>query len=258
MEYPEILDKIQTAYRRILGENLVGIYVHGSIAFGCFRWDKSDIDFLVVTRREPPLPQKEELLRCLLALEREGACPPKGFEMSAVLERDCRNFVYPTPYTLHYSAAFRQQCQQDLSGFCQRMRGTDRDLAAHFTVIRAVGITLWGEEIPSLFGPVPREDYLDSILGDAKSAGENLSKDPVYGILNLCRVLAYQREGAVLSKKDGGLWGLKALPPFCRPVVEAALSSYGSGGPFVRYEAVLRRFSACLLGQIFSDREKER
>lgn len=45
MEYQEILRKIATAYTKILQDNLAGIYVHGSIAFGCFHWSKSDIDF---------------------------------------------------------------------------------------------------------------------------------------------------------------------------------------------------------------------
>ena len=51
MEYQEILRKIATAYTKILQDNLAGIYVHGSIAFGCFHWSKSDIDFLVVDRK---------------------------------------------------------------------------------------------------------------------------------------------------------------------------------------------------------------
>lgn len=41
----EILQKIKTSYQEILADKLVGIYVHGSIAFQCFNWKKSDIDF---------------------------------------------------------------------------------------------------------------------------------------------------------------------------------------------------------------------
>ncbi|WP_161567304.1 hypothetical protein [Acidilutibacter cellobiosedens] len=39
---------IHGEYQTILGDNLVGIYVHGSIAFGCFHEEKSDIDFIAV------------------------------------------------------------------------------------------------------------------------------------------------------------------------------------------------------------------
>ncbi|MCI9405406.1 MAG: DUF4111 domain-containing protein [Oscillospiraceae bacterium] len=251
MEYPKVLDEIKVFYEKTLQENLVGIYVHGSIAFGCFRWEKSDIDFLVVTRQEPFDAQKQELVRKLLELDRKGFCPPKGFEMSAVLAEHCRDFVYPTPYTLHYSSAYSRQCREDLPGFCQRMRGTDRDLAAHFTVLRAEGFALCGAPVQEVFGPVPKACYLDSILGDAKDAQQGIVQDPVYFILNLCRVLAYQREEKVLSKKDGGLWGLTALPGRYHPVVQAALSSYGGGEPLDLDPDRLRDFSGYLLGQIF-------
>lgn len=251
MEYPKALDEIKVFYENILRENLVGIYVHGSIAFGCFQWEKSDIDFLVVTRREPSASQKEKMVRKLLELDGAGLCPPKGFEMSAVLAEHCRDFVYPTPYTLHYSNAYSRQCREDLPGFCRRMRGTDRDLAAHFTVVRAVGFALCGEPVQAVFGPVPKECYLDSILGDAKDAQKGILQDPVYFILNLCRVLAYQKEGKVLSKKDGGLWGLTALPDRYRSVVEEALASYGGETPFDFAPDGLQDFSAYLLGEIF-------
>ena len=43
-----LLDTVAGRYEEILGKNLVGIYAHGSLAFGCFSWERSDIDFLVV------------------------------------------------------------------------------------------------------------------------------------------------------------------------------------------------------------------
>lgn len=41
----ELLNRIKISYQNILKDGLVGIYVHGSIAFECFHWDQSDIDF---------------------------------------------------------------------------------------------------------------------------------------------------------------------------------------------------------------------
>jgi streptomycin 3"-adenylyltransferase len=40
MNPSEILSVISREYQLILGENLCGIYVHGSLAFGCFNWNK--------------------------------------------------------------------------------------------------------------------------------------------------------------------------------------------------------------------------
>ena len=58
MSWQEIMAQICRRWSEILGDTLTGIYVHGSIAFGCFQPQKSDIDFLAVVSRPPALPQK--------------------------------------------------------------------------------------------------------------------------------------------------------------------------------------------------------
>ena len=135
-----LLKAIVREYRRILGSSLAGIYLHGSAAFGCFRWQTSDIDLLVAVKAPPSALQKEALVRALLA--QNGAAPPAGFEMSVVLARCCRQFVWPVPYELHFSNMHRASFEKDLPAACARMHGADKDLAAHFAVTRAAGITL--------------------------------------------------------------------------------------------------------------------
>ena len=54
-----------------------------------------------------------------------------------------------------------------------------------------------------VFGRVSSEEYFDSIWCDIKDAAEEIADNPVYIILNLCRVLAYKRNGYVFSKQEG-------------------------------------------------------
>ena len=63
-----LLKRICDAYRAILGDKLTGVYLHGSLAFGCFTWATGDIDFLVVA--ESPLTQaeKETLVRVITTI----------------------------------------------------------------------------------------------------------------------------------------------------------------------------------------------
>lgn len=249
MDWRGIMDRICSGYRDILGENLLGIYVHGSIAFGCYNPHKSDIDFLVVTERAPDLLQKQHML-CLL-MQLAPCAPEKGIEMSVVLRRDCRDFSYPTPYQLHYSAAHHAAYEQDLAGHCLRLQGTDADLAAHFTVTRAVGIALIGPEPQEMFAPVPPEDYLASIRYDVESAAEDVRENPVYVILNLCRVLAYMREGAVISKAQGGLWGLQRLPQQYHGLLTGALNAYRGDGAYHADAEAEQQFVNMMLNEIF-------
>lgn len=143
--------------------------------------------------------------------------PSKGLEVSAVLEAYCRAFIHPAPYELHYSPMHRARCLRDLPAYCAEMHGADPDLAAHFTVARAVGLTLWGPPAESMFGPVPRAAYLDSIRQDVGTACSDIRRTPASTTLNLCRTLAFAQEGLVLSKEQGGHLGrVPSAAPTCR------------------------------------------
>lgn len=248
MQWRGLMDRIVAAYREILGENMVGVYVHGSIAFGCFHPEKSDIDFLVVTETAPDWLQKQRMIRVLMELAPEA--PQKGFEMSLVLRENCRNFVHPTPYELHYSIAHHEAYASDMAGHLERLHGVDPDLAAHFTVTRAVGIALVGPEPAEMFAPVPWEAYWDSIRGDVESAEADVPENPVYVVLNLCRVLTARREGAVLSKAQGGQWGLENLPQQWHAPMQAALNAYETGEKCDCEARLLQDFAAMMLKEI--------
>ena len=250
MTKDELLNEIRVSYSHILGDRLVGIYVHGSIAFGCFDPRISDIDFLVIVDRPLSLQEKTELIEVLLSLEPKS--PPKGLEMSIVLRSVCDPFVYPTPYELHYSATYTEAAHRDLAQYCTDMHGTDKDLAAHFTVTRSVGKVLCGKPISEVFGDVPCEAYLDSIRFDVENAVEDISEHPVYIILNLCRVAAFLREGLVISKKEGGLWGLSHLPESYHGIICSALAAYLEGQPYVKNDSLEKSFAAMMVAEIFA------
>lgn len=230
MTAKKLLEKIAEEYRSILGTKLTGIYVHGSLAFGCYNEKMSDIDFIAAVNEPLSLDEKKAIIASLSQLEHNA--PEKGFEMSVVLAEYCRNFVYPTPFELHYSAAYRRDAANDIEFFCERMYGEDHDLAAHFTVIREVGFAVCGEPISNLFGEVPRECYLDSITRDIAGAAEDIEYNPVYYTLNLCRVLSYIESGKVHSKEQGAQWAMGNVPPVFSVVISEALDYYRTAKSF--------------------------
>lgn len=224
------MDRVTDGYREILGNKLVGVYVHGSAAFGCFRWEVSDIDFLAVVNA--PLTQEERvaLIRCLLWIVPDA--PEKGLEMSVVTAEVCRNFVYPTPFELHFSNSYLEACLADAEGYCARPHGGDPDLAGHFAVTRACGIAWYGAPIEDVFAPVPRGALMKSILNDVADAQDGgVHENPVYFVLNLCRTIACAEQGLMLSKAGGGQWALEKLPEEYHPVIRAALNAYTKDMP---------------------------
>ena len=243
-----LLETLKSVHLDIFGTKLTGIYLHGSLAFGCFRWENSDIDFLTVVNAPVTESEKQALLAWILSVQE--LCPPKGLEMSIVEEHCCQIFRYPTPYLFHYSNGHLENAMKDPAAYCAAMHGTDPDLAAHLTVTRAVGIPLYGPATADLFAPVPAGDYLSSLLYDVENMEGDIAAAPVYCTLNLCRVLAYCRDGKVLSKAEGALWGLTHLEPVWHPILRQAADAYRFGTAMTAEEDTLHRFAVRCLGEI--------
>ena len=53
-------------------------------------------------------------------------------------------------------------------------------------------------------------------------------------ILNLCRVLAFLKEDLILSRNEGGVWGINHLPDLYVPLVQAALLLYTNTGSMLQ------------------------
>jgi len=243
-----LLQKIKARYAELLEENLVGIYLHGSLAEGSFRWASSDIDFLAVVKEPPALEKKIALVQCLFDMEKDA--PPKGLEMSVVLARYCRQSPYPIPFELHYSPMHRRAFEADPRGYCRTMHGEDPDLSTHILSLCAHGRAVLGPDIPRVFDQVKREDALSAMRQDLGGAAEHIHENPEYYILNLCRALAYRREGRVLSKRAGGEWALHSVPNGYQPLIQAALNACESGLDMTYDEEQAEEFCAEALREI--------
>ncbi|HEY8416098.1 MAG TPA: aminoglycoside adenylyltransferase domain-containing protein [Thermaerobacter sp.] len=211
--------------RRLLGPDMVGVYLHGSLALGGFNPRRSDVDLLAVSRRDPGPGFRRALAAWLL--ERSGN--PGPFEVHVLQLADLHPWRHPAPFTFHYSENWRDRVRDVLArGLDPRenMPLVDPDLAAHVTVVRERGIVLDGEPIDKVFPPVPPADYRDAILSDVTGALESVTRDPVYVVLNLCRVLRYFVDGSVTGKAEAGEWAVGTLPGPQRQVVVRVLEVY--------------------------------
>ena len=206
----------------------MGVYLHGSLAMGCFNPRKSDLDLLTVVRETPDDACKRIYMEMVteLSARMPGDTEHAGIEMSVVRRDVCKPFIYPTPYELHFSVGHLEWYRRDPDDYIRKMNGTDKDLAAHFTIVRNRGVCLYGPPVEEVFGEVPAAAYLDSIREDIAGAREEIAGDTMYLALNLARVLAYCTEGKILSKKEGGEWALANLPEKFHPLLRALLADY--------------------------------
>lgn len=255
-QIPEnILTHFVEAARETIGENLLGVYLHGSAAMGCFNPKSSDLDLLVGVKEALDDSTKRHFMDRVVALHEEfvklSGSSHTGIEMSVLLQKDCKPFVYPTPFDLHFSAMHLKWYKDNPDDYVQKMKGTDEDLAAHITITRARGRCLFGMPIEEFFGEVPAENYFDSIRGDVENAESDITENTNYLVLNLARVLAFKKDGLVLSKLEGGKWALENIPAEYQGIVEAALAEYESGEPAQYDKSQAVNYAKFMLGLIF-------
>ena len=117
----DLLKSFVTQSQKILGDNLIGIYLHGSAVMGCYNEKKSDIDLLVVVREAIPNNVKHRFMD--MVVELNTYAPPKGIELSIVKRGVCNPFVYPTPFELHFSIAQLEWYKTNSLDYIDKMKG---------------------------------------------------------------------------------------------------------------------------------------
>ena len=243
-----VIDSFVKRSQEILKDNLVGIYLHGSAVMGCYNPDKSDLDLIVVVKESMTEAVKRSFMDMVVELNSKG--PSKGIEMSIVKKSVCKPFVYPTPFELHFSVAHIDWYRNDPDNYISKMKGEDKDLAAHFTIITHRGKCLYGASIKDTFADVPTQDYIDSIWNDIADAEEEITDNPMYLILNLARVLAYLNDGLVLSKKEGGEWALNNVPERYHSLIQEAMNEYADGAGISYNMNLAKEYAGYMVGEI--------
>ena len=230
------LSRLVTAFRQIIGDRLLGVYLHGSAAMGCFNPQTSDLDVLVGVSQNLDGACKRRCMDAVVELheafvkERENT--HAGIEMSVVTKAACNPFVYPTTFDLHFSAMHLDWYKKNPEDYVLKMNGSDKDLAAHCMLAKKRGRCLYGMPVDEFFGNVPADAYLDSIMEDVADAENEIAGNMAYVVLNLARVLAYKREGLVLSKLEGGQWALRNLQEEYHNLLDSALQEYAGENPW--------------------------
>ncbi|BBI33547.1 aminoglycoside adenylyltransferase domain-containing protein [Cohnella abietis] len=225
MKQQVVLESVVALLKEELSQSLTGIYLHGSMAMGCFNPTQSDIDILVIVKGKQSIATYKKIANQLINIEDEQKVI-KGFELSIVLEEYAVDFVYPTPFEFHYSSFHREKYKTDENYFCGG--DNDPDLAAHFVVTYHRGIVLFGNPIKEVFKPIENRFYIDSIKSDVDGAIEGITGNPVYFILNLPRVLLYLRESVISSKREAGEWALNEVPTEYIQLITNCLAKYNN------------------------------
>src|SRR5258706_551706 len=99
------------ALQETLSDNLTGIYLHGSLAMGCFNPQLSDIDLLVVIGKTMSVETKHKIANLIL----HSSNQPRPIEITFVLYEALLTHVFPMAFDFHYSEDWRERMQEQLA-----------------------------------------------------------------------------------------------------------------------------------------------
>ena len=195
-----------------VGGNLVGIYLYGSLARGCFHPGTSDVDVVVVTEG----PCSEAMISRIAKAHEEAGVP-----VDATFVTRSQVGVDETPTPVEF--VVKPEGEQRVV----RLPGGHGDFLLQRQDVYDCDAAIVGEPAREVVRPVPWAalarclDYLfPHIVPRFKSP-----------VLMLSRIAYAFANRKLCSKREAGEWAMGALGAEWRPLVAEALEKYAAGVP---------------------------
>lgn len=203
-EYPKIkrfLERVRDDLTELLSDNLLGVYVWGSLVTHSYKEGLSDIDALVVLRTDVDDEGLLRLSEWAAVVMREEACAEKFDAVFVTLP----NLNSGDGTSSHGGIEFWK-------GTLQRTQNCLGDNPLVLDMIRKTGVSLYGPSAQEMVHPVSHERLVNALQKEVHELQEGIQKHfddlgwRYYAITTLCRVLYTFQNNNYLSKKEALRW----------------------------------------------------
>ncbi|MEU3410335.1 aminoglycoside adenylyltransferase family protein [Streptomyces sp. NPDC006658] len=204
----------------VLGQDVIGTYLHGSCVLGGLR-PASDVDVLVVSRRRMDEQDRRTLLDGLLRISgsRNKARP---VELTVVVQSKVRPWRYPPTGDFLYGEWLRADYEAGLVPQPEPMP----DLALLITMTLTGDHPLTGPRPAQVLDPVPQADLVRASVAGIPGLLDDLHSDTRNVLLTFARIWTTLATGQIKSKDAAADWALAQLPPGHRSALEYARHLY--------------------------------
>ncbi len=203
----------------ILGRNMVGLYLYGSLTQRAFNPKRSDVDCIVVTERDLSDAQFRQLDAWLA---RTAAANPWAARLQILCLIKDQVLTMDARACLYQFGVFKRS-------------GSDGNPIIWLNVLQS-GVVLYGPQPESFVPAITPEVLFQALKREVGYLYEEISQKPesewrdvpsyrVYAVLTLCRILYSFRQGTIVSKQRAAKWALKHLPVEWRKLVRQALAA---------------------------------
>lgn len=203
---------------QVVGSSLVGAYIYGSLTQGAFDPARSDVDCLVVVRRDLTDAQFRRLA-AWLAHAADSDVWIRRLQMQVLLRG--RLLRSDTSGALYQFGALKRS-------------GSDGNPIIWRNVL-ATGVTLIGPAPKTFLPPITERMLFDALVREVGYLRTEIANPAsqwrsqrfyrAYAVLTLCRILYTNQTGDVASKRRAAAWALRALPSRWHSLIRAAVAS---------------------------------
>lgn len=208
MEVGGILSDLLRGARAALGQRFIGMYLHGSLALGDFDPASSDIDFVVVTDREPGHSELAALEALHAGLALRHPYWARQLEGSYIPQADLRRY---DPACADHPHIYEGR-------FFVEPHGVHWVIERY--VLRKCGVVLAGLAPEILIDPIAPEELRRAVIDLTCAWWAPMVEDPVrlydrayriYAVMTMCRTHYTLEHADVVSKPMAARWARSVL-----------------------------------------------
>lgn len=217
----QILSVLLTKVQTILGEQLVGFYLYGSLSLGGFDPQSSDIDFLIVTDEDLPENTLDSLRDGHAEIAVSGLPYARRLEGSYIPRAALRR--YDPQHSLHPTIGVDWD-------FGVGKHGSNWILER--AIVREHGVVVYGPPPRTLIDPVAPDELRKAVCEMLGGFWKEQLSGPAwlrpreyqaFAALTMCRALYTLQHGRVVSKPEAAAWARATLDPQWHPTIDRAL-----------------------------------
>lgn len=216
----EVLDSLTAGMVSILGKNLVGVYLTGSLSYGDFNPESSDIDLLTILKDPVTSEKLKSLEQMHLNVERNNEKWAKRIECSYIpLEMLQNRFPPKTPRPYIGEGIFYPEAPYGNEWIINQY------------LLHKHGITLMGPDFKTLVHPIHIKDVREACIRDLFEEWQPKMTDPTYlnnshyqsyVVLNMCRILYTVMCYSTATKRVSASWVKSEFSPQWNDLIQTA------------------------------------
>jgi hypothetical protein len=218
--YPEInelLADLVAQMQVVLGQKLVGVYLYGSLVWGDFDRESSDIDLVVAVSAD----LDEQEFDALDQMQR-------GFVERYSFWEGRIEIAYISTAALQTFKSHNSQIAVISPGEPFHIKETDPGWLMNWYMVQEQGRILFGPPPATLIDPISRPEFIQTVKQHADRWGEWVHDSrnrpsQAYAILTMCRALYTGMHGTQVSKRKAAVWAAHELPEWAGLINSALL-----------------------------------